>query len=90
MSSDASYGLARPTLDDARTAVHRVHGADGPQVWDRLLQAAGSTGTEPGSLDQILPVMASADPATRLCATALRIRAVSHDHLVAAHSDLRS
>jgi hypothetical protein len=90
VSSEAPYGLARPTLDDARTAVHRVHGADGPQVWQRLLHAAGMDGTEPGALDRLLPLMASADPVTRLCATALRIRSVSHEHLSAAHTNLRS
>lgn len=90
MSSHAPYGLARPTLDDARAAVHRVHGPDGPQVWSRLLHAAGMSGAEPDALERLLPLMASADPVTRLCATALRIRSVSHDSLAVAHANLRS
>lgn len=78
------YGLTRPTLDDARDTVHRVHGADGAQVWRELTRTAA------GSLDELLPVMEAADPTTRLCAVALRIRMTSYDCLAAAHTELRS
>ncbi|GAA4967040.1 hypothetical protein GCM10025331_69690 [Actinoplanes utahensis] len=90
MSSEAPYGLTSPTMDDARDAVHRVHGPDGPRVWSHLLQAAGLTGQEPDAFERMLRLMASADPTTRLCATALQIRASSYGHLAAAHSSLRS
>lgn len=90
MSSEAPYGLTLPTMDDARDAVHRVHGPDGPRIWSQLLQAAGLTGREPDALDRMLRLMAAADPTTRLCATALQIRISSYGHLAAAHSTLRS
>ena len=35
-----SYGLHRPTMSDAREAMHRVHGHTGRSAWQRLLQAA--------------------------------------------------
>ena len=88
--SSQPYGLSRPTLEDARLAVHRAHAADGPRVWHQLLHAAGLSGSEPDALERLLALMAAADPTTRLCATALRIRVVSHEHLSAAHSNLRS
>ncbi|HWS33064.1 MAG TPA: hypothetical protein VN408_10010 [Actinoplanes sp.] len=78
------YGLTRPTVDDARDTVHRVHGADGAQIWQQLAKSAG------GSLDDLLTVMEAADPTTRLCAVALRIRMTSYDCLAAAHLELRS
>lgn len=84
------YGLARPTFDDAREAVHRVHGHDGPHVWQTLTKAAGITGQEPDALDRLLALMASADQTTRLCATAIQIRITSYDCLAVAHTELRS
>ncbi|WP_430790131.1 hypothetical protein [Actinoplanes sp. G11-F43] len=87
---DAPYGLTRPTFDDAREAVHRVHGDDGPRIWQHLVKAAGLSGHEPDAVDRLLSLMETADPTTRLCATALRIRVTSYDCLAVAHHDLRS
>lgn len=86
MTDSAPYGLACPTADDARTSVLRVHGASGPRVWDQLVQQAGSS----TALEKLLPVMAAADPTTRLCALALQIRMTSYTHLAAAHTTVRS
>ncbi|WP_328477206.1 hypothetical protein OHA21_23915 [Actinoplanes sp. NBC_00393] len=80
------YGLARPTVDDARAAVLRVHAGDGPRVWDQLLHAAGP---QPG-IERLLDLMATSDATTRLCALALQIRLNSHTHLTAAHDMTRS
>lgn len=90
MFTEPPYGLVRPTLDDARDAVHRVHGPDGPQIWQHLTRAAGVTGRESDAFERVLALMTTADPTTRLCATALQIRISSHDLLAAAHSNLRS
>ena len=78
------YGLRLPTVDDARAAVLRVHGGDGPRIWDGLA-AAGAVG-----LDRLLAAMEAADPTTRLCALALRIRVGTHAHLSVAHGLTRS
>ncbi|MEU4557913.1 hypothetical protein AB0F72_05970 [Actinoplanes sp. NPDC023936] len=86
MTEPSPYGLSRPTVEDARAAVLRVHGGDGPRVWDELVRTAGSDLT----LDRLLPVMTVADPTTRLCALALQIRLTSHTHLAAAHTTVRS
>jgi hypothetical protein len=81
--SETPYGLTRPTMDDARTAVHRVHGADGPQAWTWLLRSAGLDGAGPSDdgLDRLLAAMHDADPVSRLCAHALSIRVTSHTQL---------
>jgi hypothetical protein len=86
------YGLHRPTMDDARETVERVHGGDGPHVWAGLLKTAGLTGRETGSEDfeRLLRAMAAADPISQLCAQALHIRLVSHTQLAAAHKITRS
>ncbi|MEV0901173.1 hypothetical protein [Actinoplanes sp. NPDC049802] len=84
----APYGLTLPTMADARAAVHRVHADDGPRIWNDLLRAAGIGENEPGGLSRLLPVMHNADPTTRLCALALKIRITSHTHLAAAHGML--
>jgi hypothetical protein len=86
------YGLHRPTMADAREAMHRVHGHTGRSSWTQLLTAAGLTGTETGeaALEQLLTAMAGLDPVSRLCAHALRIRLSSHTHLSAAHTITRS
>lgn len=81
MLSETPYGLARPTLDDARAAVHRAHAGDGPRIWHELTRTAGLDGTGDGSLERMLAVMNDADPASRLCALALRIRITSHTQL---------
>jgi hypothetical protein len=78
------YGLERPTMDDARATIHRVHAGDGPQVWSRLLKTAGLTGNEADGLERMIAAMHDADPTSRLCALALRIRITSHTQLTAA------
>jgi hypothetical protein len=91
-SSATPYGLRRPTVADARTSVHRVHGPDGASVWRSLMISSGMSGDEtaPESLPLLLRTMVSADPVTRLCAEALQIRLDSHTHLSAAHAITRS
>jgi hypothetical protein len=86
------YGLHRPSMHDAREAVHRVHGANGPAVWDRLLTKSGlgTHDTDDADLLQLLDTMADLDPVSGLCAQALRIRLASHTHLSAAHTLTRS
>ena len=88
----APYGLRRPTMADAHEATHRVHGDAGAAVWAGLLKAAALTGneTDQPALDRLLQAMSAADPVSRLCAHALRIRVGSYDHLAAAHSLTRS
>ncbi|BEL02191.1 hypothetical protein Q0Z83_003820 [Actinoplanes sichuanensis] len=81
MFSETPYGLTRPTMDDARAAVHRVHAGDGPRIWADLLRAAGLDGTGDHGLDRLLAVMHQADPVSRLCALALTIRVTSHSQL---------
>lgn len=91
--SDAQpYGLQRPTTHDARDALHRVHGADGPAVWNRLLSQPGITAadTSDAGLLRLVEAMAKLDPVSRLCAQALRIRLAAHTHLSAAHHLTRS
>src|SRR3712207_3548250 len=88
----APYGLHRPTMDDAHDAVPRVHGAPGPHIWTQLLRTAGLSGREadPHAIERLLEAMRTADPVSRLCAHALRIRLASHTHLTAAHAMTRS
>ena len=87
-----AYGLHRPTMADAHEAMLRVHGHTGRSTWERLLQAAGMSGTETGdgALPRLLTAMAGLDPVSRLCAQALNIRLSSHTHLSAAHTMTRS
>jgi hypothetical protein len=73
------YGLSRPVAADTRAAVLRVHGGDGPRVWDRLVLAAGSG----KDLERLLAVMEVADPSTRMCGLAQRIRLVTCTSLAA-------
>ena len=86
------YGLHRPTMTDARDAMHRVHGPEGPAAWSRLLHGAGLAGNEPGedALLRLVDAMASFDSVSRLCAQALRIRLSTFTHLAAAHTMTRS
>jgi hypothetical protein len=87
----SAYGLLRPTMNDARDAMHRVHGHSGRSAWARLLATAELTGTETGepALLHLLDTMARLDPVSQLCAHALRIRLTSHTHLAAAHTVTR-
>jgi hypothetical protein len=87
-----AYGLVRPTMTDAREAMHRVHGHTGRSAWARLLTAAQLTGdeTDEPALTRLLEAMAHLDPVSKLCAQALRIRLASHTHLAAAHLATRS
>jgi hypothetical protein len=87
-----AYGLLRPTMTDAREAMHRVHGHTGRSAWTRLLGAAQLTGNEADepALIRLLEAMHHLDPVSRLCAQALRIRLASHTHLAAAHLATRS
>ena len=87
-----AYGLALPTLDDARTSVVRVHGTAGADVWQDLLRTAGLTGSEQdrGALERLLAAMAAApDQVTSLCARSIRIRLTTYDRLNAAHAIVR-
>ncbi|WP_250032425.1 hypothetical protein [Paractinoplanes maris] len=85
---DTTYGLHRPTMNDAHEAMHRVHGVDGPAVWAQALTAAGlsATSQKDDDLPRLLEAMTRLDPVSRLCAQALRIRLSSHTHLSAAHT----
>jgi hypothetical protein len=87
-----AYGLLRPTMADARDAMHRVHGHTGRSSWARLLAAAQLTGdeTDEPSLMRLLEAMSGLDPVSRLCAQALRIRLTSFTHLAAAQNITRS
>ncbi|WP_433794814.1 hypothetical protein [Actinoplanes sp. CA-252034] len=89
-NAPGAYGLHRPTMSDAREAMHRVHGYSGRSTWERLLQAAGVSGTDTSdeALQRLLTAMAGLDPVSRLCAQALRIRLTSHTHLSAAHDSM--
>lgn len=86
--ADATYGLQRPTMNDAREALLRVHGIDGPAVWAQLLTAAGlsATSQKEENLPRLLEAMARLDPVSRLCSQAISIRLSSHTHLSAAHT----
>lgn len=88
----APYGLRRPTMNDARDAMHRVHGDAGAARWSRLLASISLNGTETDetSFQRLLQAMTDVDPISRLCAHALNIRVASHYHLSAAHTMTRS
>jgi hypothetical protein len=80
---ETPYGLHRPTMDDARAAVHRVYGDGGPRMWTRTLTVTelGGHETDDDSLERLLLTLDGADPVGRLCAQALRIRLRSHTYL---------
>jgi hypothetical protein len=88
----SAYGLHRPTMSDAREAMHRVHGHTGRSHWAGLLKATGLTGneTDEPALLRLIEAMASLDQVSRMCAHALRIRLATHTHLTAAHTMTRS
>ena len=87
----ASYGLRRPTMTDAREAMHRVHGHTGRSHWARLIQKAQLTGneTDEPALLRLIEAMSALDPVSRMCAQALKIRLSAHTHLTAAHTMTR-
>jgi hypothetical protein len=87
-----SYGLHRPTMIDARQAMHRVHAHAGPTQWTSLLERTGLTGdeTDEPALLRLVEAMYVLDPVSRMCAQALRIRLTAHTHLTAAQSMTRS
>ncbi|GIF41796.1 hypothetical protein [Actinoplanes xinjiangensis] len=87
-SDSVVYGLRRPTMTDAREAMHRVHGHTGRSTWARLIAAAHLTGeeTDEPALLRLLEAMTTLDPVSRLCAQALRIRMTSYTELAAAHA----
>jgi len=86
----AAYGLKRPSLADARSAIERIFRDAAAPVWDRLLAAAGLTGTDEAdstSLPRLVGTMEGSDDAViRLCAQSLAIRHHSFQHLAAAHA----
>ena len=86
--STGPYRLARPTLPEARAALHGLYGPHTADIWQNLLFSAGLTGAEttPGSLDRLLAVMQTADPITRLCARGLQVRVAAYEQLARAHA----
>ncbi|GAA3293337.1 hypothetical protein Dvina_20210 [Dactylosporangium vinaceum] len=88
-----AYGLAEPTLADARAALAAVFGSeDGNAKWQHLLHGAGLTGAETDSaaLSRLIAAMRGADPVTALCGQSLAIRLDSYTRLSATHDLLRS
>ena len=84
-----AYGLAEPTVADARASIVQVHGAAAAAAWADLLTAAGLTGTEEGrpAVERLVAAMpASPDAVTGLCARALRLRLTTFDRLSAVHA----
>lgn len=81
--TETPYGLRRPTIDDVRAAVFRVHGELGPRMWSRTLTLTelGGHETDDDSLERLLVALDAADPVSRLAAQALRIRLRSHTYL---------
>ncbi len=82
------YNMQRPTLDDARTALRRLYGANADGVWTTLLAGAGLTGheTDQASFDRLVDRMKAADSVTKLCARSLAIRSATFTRLSAAHT----
>jgi hypothetical protein len=90
---NAAYGLSRPTVDDARTAVHRVFRERGASTWSRVLADArvSPNAADDESFDRLLDAMlAASDPVLGLCAQSLVIRRESFDRLSAANKIVRS
>jgi hypothetical protein len=83
----AAYGLARPTVADARAAVERVLRSEAAPAWARIVQAAGGTDERTLELARVIEAMArDTDDVVRLCARALSIRTASFDRLAATHA----
>ena len=91
-----TYGLDRPTLDDVRAALDRVHLGAAPRLWATLQASAGITGGGSAGgaggdpVDAMIAAMLAADPVTSLIGRALQIRTSSYDHLTAAEAIFRS
>ncbi|GIH99866.1 hypothetical protein [Planobispora takensis] len=82
------YGLAAPTLADARTALVAVYGEpDARRIWIELLDRAQMTGAETGeaALERFIQVMRDHHPVTALCGRSLNIRLHSYRRLAAAY-----
>ena len=91
-AGDPDPAGSRPTVADARDAVHRSYGDAGPSVWARLLRTTQLTGAETGddALRRLLQAMTVSDPIGRLCAHSLGIRLTWHTRLAAAATTSRS
>ena len=88
-AATGAYGLHAPTLDDARAALARVHGAATAEVWGAVLRDAGLTGSEagPDAFARLIAAMVrSGSPVTALCARSLQIRLTSYELLKSAHA----
>ncbi|MGX6600709.1 hypothetical protein ACWKSP_01030 [Micromonosporaceae bacterium Da 78-11] len=83
--STGPHQLARPTLDDAHTALQRLYGPHSEDIWRNLLSRAGLTGVEDDStsFDRLVSCMNTAEPITRLCGRSLAVRAAAYKHLTA-------
>ncbi|GAA0588032.1 hypothetical protein GCM10010172_86330 [Paractinoplanes ferrugineus] len=90
---DATGGhrLARPSLDDARAAVHSLYGPHTGDIWQNLLFTAGLTGNETSSaaMDRMVAVMQAAEPLVQLCARGLQVRVSAYRSLAAKAQDQR-
>jgi hypothetical protein len=79
-ATESAVDMPRPSMADARAAVHRSHGDAGALVWARLLHTCQLTGqeTDDDALQQLLQAMTALDPVSRLCAHAIGIRLTAH------------
>ena len=90
--SDRGYQIPRPTLADVHEVLARLHGPDFPGIWSNLLATAALNGreTDADAVDRLLAATRTADPVTSLYGRSLAIRVITHRHLTAAHSIIRS
>lgn len=80
----ATYGLVAPTAADLRTAVLRVFGDDGEQIWGALLTGLGSASR---TVDDLITAMcASENRLLALCGRSQHIRLASHRQLAPSSS----
>ncbi len=87
----AAYGLRRPDLAEARSAIERVCGDRAEQVWEAALgRCRGGAGSEPGLPEMIQALSGLGDPVVALCARAIAIRLSSFEHLAATQDLVRS
>ncbi|MBG0818592.1 hypothetical protein [Planomonospora sp. ID82291] len=87
------YGVNRPSLADARTALNAVYGERAAAaLWPVLLERARLTGAETGSpaLERLMEAMSGHHPVTALCARSLTIRLYSYQRLSAIDETDRS
>jgi hypothetical protein len=84
-TATGAYQLARPTLDDAHTALCRLYGPHSGDIWKTLLARAGLTGQESDldSFDRLVSFMHVAEPITQLCGRGLAVRSAAYRHLTA-------